>query len=363
MAIGHHRVQELLNARGRHRRVHPQAPGRVGRAGSCSTPEGVIVGFTRRRFWSRSAHATAQRPRASSSGSRDRVEIRRGMAELLNARGRHRRVHIPGAGGRAREPSICSTPEGVIVGFTLTPRGPSPRAVLLNARGRHRRVHAAGPLHLGGILGCSTPEGVIVGFTARSCARRRPRRLLNARGRHRRVHGGDPVGGGAVAGPCSTPEGVIVGFTPATVSKWPIGEYCSTPEGVIVGFTPEGFLRRATWHDCSTPEGVIVGFTGRGEPVPSSPYLLNARGRHRRVHPEVIVLLMGENNCSTPEGVIVGFTMNFAGSGGGPSTAQRPRASSSGSRLGRRGDIGHPGLLNARGRHRRVHGTPRCTGG
>ena len=86
-------------------------------------------------------------------------------------------------------------------------------------------------------MGCSTPEGVIVGFTptpgpATACATR----LLNARGRHRRVHAWVVT----CANPwssCSTPEGVIVGFTRLIGEYDGIPVYCSTPEGVIVGFT------------------------------------------------------------------------------------------------------------------------------
>ena len=159
------------------------------RCAKCSTPEGVIVGVTRpstarRGSSTRSAQRPrasssgsprgtsasrgrsrrAQRPRASSSGSQGDRPRRQGDVFVLNARGRHRRGHIV---LRYQElaADLCSTPEGVIVGVTRFRPGPSagprcaqrPRASssgsprdhhrharirwVLNARGRHRRGH------------------------------------------------------------------------------------------------------------------------------------------------------------------------------------------------------------------------------
>ena len=107
----------------------------------CSTPEGVIVGFTRTRWRGPPPDCSAQRPKASSSGSHRVHERVRGSCRVLNARRRHRRVHAK-AGPGVRRVIECSTPEGVIVGFTghrRDCRGRRPR--VLNARRRHRRVH------------------------------------------------------------------------------------------------------------------------------------------------------------------------------------------------------------------------------
>ena len=67
-----------------------------GEHGNCSTPEGILVGFTS--------------PGISRDG-RERV--------LLNARRHLGRVHTSHAGRlRPDETYVCSTPEGILVGFT-----------------------------------------------------------------------------------------------------------------------------------------------------------------------------------------------------------------------------------------------------
>ena len=209
---------------------------------------------------------------------------------------------------------------------------------------------------------CSTPEGVIVGFTAQGSATRaaknaaqrprasssgsprgpvpppRPLRLLNARGRHRRVHPGRPGGLGPAQGLLNA-RGRHRRVHPSRGrSRWP-GRAAQRPRA-----SSSGSLRRNV------------------RPPDREP-LLNARGRHRRVHPA----RQGRParpraNCSTPEGVIVGFTPRTWGSPGPTAPAQRPRASSSGSRRSSARPAGRPGLLNARGRHRRVHAMASSSG-
>ena len=215
------------------------------------------------RFSSKSFEATAlaaQRPRASSSGSR-------------------RPPAAPPVGA-----GLCSTPEGVFVGFTVRiryspaklnaaqrPRASSsgslnPDAVtafirlLLNARGRLRRVHRPPPRPSG--------SGPL---------------LLNARGRLRRVH-------------------------EAIAEKQRQYYNCSTPEGVFVGFTAASRSRRIAQMAAQRPRASSSGSLDHSGP-PCPPFrLLNARGRLRRVHPLVAGALGQGVGCSTPEGVFVGFT-------------------------------------------------------
>ena len=275
----------LLNARGRLRRVHARVVRTARAMRSCSTPEGVFVGFTRLPGRRGRAALAAQRPRASSSGSRVQRDVQVRQGRLLNARGRLRRVHI-----LVTFPDLvnnnCSTPEGVFVGFTTRrSRCPCRGEPLLNARGRLRRVHVKTNTFISYEGGCSTPEGVFVGFTAVS------RRLSHPSVR------------------CSTPEGVFVGFTSARSSRsWP----------VVAAQRPRASSSGS--RCCSTP-GCRTGIAAQrprasssGSPVRCGPdrhqgiRLLNARGRLRRVHSY-------QSGSTTPL-----------------LAAQRPRASSSGSR-------------------------------
>ena len=419
----------LLNARGRHRRVHRSALGYTPRESFCSTPEGVIVGFT---------------PRPCLRGRRP--------GGLLNARGRHRRVHRR-ASRESRAIRFCSTPEGVIVGFTpggvLSAPGIGPaqrprasssgsqchkhqkrrRRQLLNARGRHRRVHILATLATITLVACSTPEGVIVGFTAITpvltklagvwLPAQRPRAsssgslgdvlvmhaeriLLNARGRHRRVHEHvqAPL---TVTIDCSTPEGVIVGFTARPRNVRPHQEAAQRPRASSSGSPSAASALRCASAAAQRPRASSSGSRPARRRQGADRHLLNARGRHRRVHAIELADEISEDDCSTPEGVIVGFTSAVPPDAPPVRTAQRPRASSSGSRLtvgalyhvvvcstpegvivgftsrarGRTAGAGAaqrprasssgsraarglrravPVLLNARGRHRRVHG-------
>ena len=303
----------------------------------CSTPHGVVVGFTivpiRRSRRSR----PAQRPRASLSGSRvSRADDPRASDILLNARGRR------WSGSRP-------------FGFR------APTRDLLNARGRRCQVHPRLPgSRIEAKVSCSTPEGVVVGFTAIRLGWRNPvQPLLNARGRRWSGSRGAPAldrsaSAGCVLNArgrrwsgshssstrslpmniCSTPEGRRRSHSRARSRL--LNVMCSTPHGVVVGFTSTARDHRDFLQiGCSTPEGVVVGFTSRAaEDFPRLDRLLNARGRLRRVHQDATIG-SGDSGtrkiCSTPEGVLVGFTFD----------ARHPDA-----------DVA---VLNARGRLCRVH--------
>src|SRR5262249_13332033 len=84
---------------------------------------------------------------------------------------------------------VCSTPLGVIVGFTSN-------STILETRP----------------FGCSTPVGVIVRFTHRAVPEVQGADLLNASRCHRRLHP-YPESVSFRYSTCSTPLGVIVGFT------------------------------------------------------------------------------------------------------------------------------------------------------
>ncbi len=178
----------LLNARRRHRQVHLSNSARAASTGVCSTPEGVIVKFTRRAV-------------------EDAAEL-----ALLNARRRHRQVHSRPMTTQTQN-QACSTPEGVIVKFTKQGAGtrclsyPAQRPKASSSSSRTAAAPAAVALL-----------------------------LLNARRRHRQVHGRDDRVASAFVN-CSTPEGVIVKFTLLTKLAKESILACSTPEGVIVKFT------------------------------------------------------------------------------------------------------------------------------
>ena len=323
----------------------------------CSTPEGVFVGFT---TWiglrSLVGDGSAQRPRASSSGSRGPgADRRRGRRDLLNARGRLRRVH-----GHYPKSLVasegCSTPEGVFVGFTTSIGEPKSVAYwLLNARGRLRRVHDAVIVLLMGENNCSTPEGVFVGFTParpRSCT---TWTLLNARGRLRRVHPPRPGPRRLPAGSAQRPRASSSGSQPPPQWSLRCPSSAQRPRAsssgsrlgpghrvhLVILLNARGRLRRVHVGDQRAR-------SGREE-------LLNARGRLRRVHRRGGCGPPRARGCSTPEGVFVGFTSFRASRRASGLSAQRPRASSSGSRGPGRGRGRRGRLLNARGRLRRVH--------
>ena len=227
---------------------------------------------------------TAQRPRASSSGSRRAPSGDYHCLNLLNARGRLRRVHGRGDDHGRRRGDLLNARgrlrrvhyKGILVSASV--------AILLNARGRLRRVHFIDQVLTLGADPCSTPEGVFVGFTlgARRIARNY-RVLLNARGRLRRVH------------------------LDHRLDPW--GLYaCSTPEGVFVGFTPLDDAAGLVEEAAQRPRASSSGSRRLHRPVPGQLALLNARGRLRRVH-QLAKLWRDELEvCSTPEGVFVGFT-------------------------------------------------------
>ncbi len=276
--------------------------------------------------------ASAQRSKASLSGSRRkfwRAEIR---CRLLNARKRRCRVHHD-------LPRLAIEPFG-----------------LLNARKRRCRVHdrlreALDP----SLQHCSTLESVVVGFT---------------------LHILPPD---LDSGSCSTLESVVVGFTvgPSPPDRWPkaaqrskaslsgsqgdlVGNrfenFCSTLESVVVGFTRRRRIAgRRRWTaqrskaslsgspyssvlfqncnmSCSTLESVVVGFTRLRSGSGRRGSLLNARKRRCRVHHEAPSPTAKDLDCSTLESVVVGFTT--------------PRPASGGT-------VGN--LLNARKRRCRVH--------
>ena len=227
----------------------------------CSTPEGVIVSITRRTRRSIARHQAAQRPKASSSRSREARAERPCGAGLLNARRRHRLDHAswPGSVGPRRpaqrpKASSSRSPAPAAVGESPLSAAQRPKASSSRSQAAagHRRPAPA----------CSTPEGVIVSITglkrspdaadvsaqrpkasssrsrlARHAARRRIA-LLNARRRHRldqqglaglaveaipllnarrrhRLDRGRPSQSPGMLAFCSTPEGVIVSIARA----------------------------------------------------------------------------------------------------------------------------------------------------
>ena len=419
-------VAELLNARGRHRRVHLMVALRTAGSRICSTPEGVIVGFTRCRCCRRGPTRPAQRPRASSSGSPRLPRTARDRETLLNARGRHRRVHHGFRPGLAHQsvcstpegvivgftprqvrlipgPDDCSTPEGVIVGFTNPPRpgGPCPataqrpRASSSGSRreqSRPRRVERSAQRPRASSSGsrgwasnmansletCSTPEGVIVGFTPAGTASAPDGNLLNARGRHRRVHTGESTGRVSAA-PAQRPRASSSGSPrPAPQACGPRSP-AQRPRASSSGSLALTLLSWRAPKSAQRPRASSSGSPDEPDRPRPAQQLLNARGRHRRVHHsrpprgassataaqrprasssgsrDRTARAWAAPSCSTPEGVIVGFTGPWRTTGACPATAQRPRASSSGSHLITPGRQPHPPLLNARGRHRRVH--------
>ncbi len=131
----------LLNARKRRCRVHP--PDLV----ESPLGNGLLNARKRRcrvhtaRDWAMARANSAQRSKASLSGSRRRGPQRHAPKYLLNARKRRCRVH-PGASSGRLSLISCSTLESVVVGFT--------RSSTMNDPDQGS---------------CSTLESVVVGFT------------------------------------------------------------------------------------------------------------------------------------------------------------------------------------------------------
>ncbi len=136
-------------------------------------------------------------------------------APVLNAFRRHGRIHWSRSVA-AQSSSLCSTPFGVMVGFTVRNIG---------------KPCSSGKK-------CSTPFGVMVGFTGLETPPRVARAaVLNAFRRHGRIH--------SRARRRSRQALMVLN--------------AFRRHGRIHRFVP-----RPTWvlHACSTPFGVMVGFTG-----------------------------------------------------------------------------------------------------
>ncbi len=276
----------MLNARGRHRLDHLMIGPRI-------TPV-----------------RCAQRPRASSSGSHGKRGQRGAGFGVLNARGRHRLDHLGRGVEVRRGQGVLNARGRHRLDHSRTRRRPRRGRPVLNARGRHRLDHESGRL------------GVLADL-----------QVLNARGRHRLDHrwrGGRGPGAGRG---CSTPEGVIVWITRPSPPRRRSPSSAQRPRASSSGSPACGIQPTRRFHSaqrprasssgslhslvrglsltvlCSTPEGVIVWIT-------------SAASRAG----------MPSGMCSTPEGVIVWITGRQVGSHGSGRCAQRPRASSSGSR-------------------------------
>ncbi len=230
----------------------------------------------------------------------------------------------------------CSTLESVVVGFTSVGRGSrTDRAILLNARKRRCRVHDGGAGDLDLRRGCSTLESVVVGFTLVSIVRE------------------------SYWDHCSTLESVVVGFTP----------YGQSNESYDRGLL-NARKRRCRVHPAPEsgpqPEAIAAQRSKAslsGSPEDPSdrscpPKLLNARKRRCRVHHAFRRVAPRPHACSTLESVVVGFTgLLLRRSGRRPLLNARKRRC----RVHRvRGAIvGHlERLLNARKRRCRVHLAP-----
>ncbi len=253
----------VLNAFRRHGRIHVRSWNDGQRVGGCSTPFGVMVGFTPRcsyrswrAFWCSTPFGVmvgftdrrcrsilprpsgAQRLSASWSDSRlfalvDTVEEQR--AQRLSASwsdSHHRRL------ARYR-----------------------PGHAVLNAFRRHGRIHRHRLVGRAGTIVCAqrlsaswsdSHDWMMEGDP--------PGQVLNAFRRHGRIH--EVSTASTLETPkCSTPFGVMVGFTHRIRPRPPPAHPCSTPFGVMVGFTNFAECSMGLWGGCSTPFGVMVGFT------------------------------------------------------------------------------------------------------
>ena len=291
----------------------------------CSTLESVVVGFTASSFATKSAAPSAQRSKASLSGSHRDNWRSLAAIRLLNARKRRCRVHdrycnvqlrvrvlLNARKRRCRvhgidlekldHPKICSTLESVVVGFTIgvafleyhdwrllnarkrrcrvhSRRHPArrPRTGLLNARKRRCRVHAPGRRRGPGFRGLLNARKrrcrVHVATPSRSSAT--PTILLNARKRRCRVHG-------------RFRRLATRGRRPAQRSK---ASLSGSPERRR--FSP------ASGYTCSTLESVVVGFTQlTSKRLDGLKALLNARKRRCRVHQAGLAASLRENKAA-----------------------------------------------------------------
>ncbi len=336
---------------------------RAVRAGAedCSKPEGFVVGVTpggeplpkrlkllkarrlRRRGHccyngSTARHASAQSPKASSSGSLD-----------------HPPRLLPGL--------HCSKPEGFVVGVT-DPAAPFPS----------------------GKVNCSKPEGFVVGVTPPVVQGRVRLRLLKARRLRRRGHAsrrpgpasprssaqspkasssGSQAEEGGGLGPlgCSKPEGFVVGVTHASRAAAPVRLSCSKPEGFVVGVTRAWPTPATPAITAQSPKASSSGSLPRGAPWPAtrspaqSPKA-SSSGSHRacliarrfraaaqspKASSSGSPACPTENPwaaevCSKPEGFVVGVTFTRILRSLAFDAAQSPKASSSGS-PGQEGDL------------------------
>ena len=309
--VGHHRPRHrVLNAFRRHRRVHHGAEVAARDRLRCSTPFGVIVGFTvgpddhdlpefavlnafrrHRRVHvpgvqveplagqvlnafrrHRRVHAavgavgpglgSAQRLSASSSGSRNDPDSEAYVREVLNAFRRHRRVHTrtdpPARPAPARAQRLSASSSGSQQGLD----GGGCQRLVLNAFRRHRRVHTSGAkgksltTHCAQRLSASSSGSPTSPPTNRICWTRAQRLSASSSGSRR--EGRRHPDGRSVLNAFRRHRRVH-SMTPCGAATTPA--CCSTPFGVIVGFTPATNVREEALTECSTPFGVIVGFT------------------------------------------------------------------------------------------------------
>ena len=258
---------------------------------------------------------------------------------------------------------MCSTPFGVIVGFTRKRPPNWSRRRVLNAFRRHRRVHATA-----GRSRCAGPHGAQRLSASSSGSRHRAdrlapvrRRVLNAFRRHRRVHRRERVVPRSRVR-CSTPFGVIVGFTDVTPrfvrlmtgaqrlsasSSGSLAILRPTPDDLNEGAqrlsasssgspSPESDRKNDRRRCAQRLSASSSGSHGTSDRPAADLDVLNAFRRHRRVHSSSCsAFVQVPLACSTPFGVIVGFTLACVD-----------------------GTTGVSQLLNAFRRHRRVHAGP-----
>ena len=258
----------------------------------CSTPGGVLVGFTLTRSGALPSLVGAQRPGASWSGSHHLDDPLWSGDLVLNARGRLGRVHStpptprasprgcaqrPGASwsGSRRQNRMeshahqCSTNPGAswsgsrrrpVIQSKRVQGAQRPGASWSGSRwGRRRgRVHdqvlnARG--RLGRVHTISSPIRISS-----------YRLVLNARGRLGRVHEGERCDRHSLIEGAQRPGASWSGSPYVTIILDATGHECSTPGGVLVGFTSVIISGTRYFSRCSTPGGVLVGFTSSHSP-------------------------------------------------------------------------------------------------
>ena len=330
----------------------------------CSTPEGILVGFTPGGSRGRSGRGSAQRPKASWSGSLGSVwgvaggvaTAQRPKASWSGSRGKLGWVRM--------EWVCCSTPEGILVGFTrMIPRSSPqrssaqrPKASWSGSRKRLKVIKskktcstpegilvgftAVGRGHSIKRYCCSTPEGILVGFTQAVKVRRATRDLLNARRHLGRVHTWPPVIRPRCWSSAQRPKASWSGSrSRRTGCRW-TARSAQRPKASWSGSRPHCSGSRWAGLLCSTPEGILVGFTSDLlQAIQIVMGLLNARRHLGRVHSPTPMRL--ETSTS----------------------AQRPKASWSGSRSCLPGAPRPSLLLNARRHLGRVHTSRRTRSG